>query len=93
MIQLFTAPRPCLTRPQVLKLEGTFSFAAPEYVRIWKGFQKAQLIEATSFKVRGLGRALWVHRACSRMLCAVGLGHGPQSIVSAPTPALCGECI
>ncbi|GBF88676.1 hypothetical protein Rsub_01575 [Raphidocelis subcapitata] len=36
---------------QVLKLEGTFSFAAPEYVRIWKGFQRAQLIEATTFKL------------------------------------------
>jgi hypothetical protein len=38
---------------QVLKLEGTFSFAAPEYVRIWKGFQRSQLLEATSFKVGG----------------------------------------
>lgn len=36
---------------QVLKLEGTFSFAAPEYVRIWKGFARHQLVEATSFKL------------------------------------------
>ncbi|KIY93082.1 hypothetical protein MNEG_14882 [Monoraphidium neglectum] len=35
----------------VLKLEGTFSFAPPEYVRIWKGFQRSQLVEATSFKL------------------------------------------
>lgn len=52
------AATPChhhLCINQVLKLEGTFSFAAPEYVRIWKGFQKSQLIEATSFKVRHSG--------------------------------------
>eukprot|EP00882_Tetradesmus_deserticola_P025321 GHRQ01027802.1.p3 GENE.GHRQ01027802.1~~GHRQ01027802.1.p3 ORF type:complete len:128 (-),score=51.25 GHRQ01027802.1:777-1160(-) len=36
---------------QVLKLEGTFSFAAPEYISIWSAFTRAQLTAATSFKV------------------------------------------
>lgn len=36
---------------QVTKLEGTFSFAAPEYVAIWNAFNKTQLIEATTYKV------------------------------------------
>eukprot|EP00878_Enallax_costatus_P016006 GHUV01016782.1.p1 GENE.GHUV01016782.1~~GHUV01016782.1.p1 ORF type:complete len:346 (+),score=64.24 GHUV01016782.1:534-1571(+) len=36
---------------QVTKLEGTFSFAAPEYVAIWSAFNRAQLIEATSYKL------------------------------------------
>lgn len=36
---------------QVLKLEGTFSFAAPEYISIWSAFTKAQLTAATSFKL------------------------------------------
>lgn len=36
---------------QVLKLEGTFSFAAPEYIKIWNGFSRDQLLQATSFKV------------------------------------------
>jgi hypothetical protein len=44
---------------QVLKLEGTFSFAAPEYVRIWKGFQRAELVEATTYKVGG-GGVVWL---------------------------------
>ena len=48
------ADRSALER-QVLKLEGTFSFAAPEYVRIWKGFQRSQLVEATDFKARAAG--------------------------------------
>jgi hypothetical protein len=37
---------------QPLKLEGTLSFAPPEYVAIWNGFSKQQLLGATSFKVR-----------------------------------------
>lgn len=56
----------------MLKLEGTFSFAAPEYVRIWKGFQRAQLIEATDFKVSTttpFPRAA-VYAAIARMACA-----------------------
>eukprot|EP00879_Flechtneria_rotunda_P012413 GHRR01012962.1.p1 GENE.GHRR01012962.1~~GHRR01012962.1.p1 ORF type:complete len:286 (+),score=79.30 GHRR01012962.1:885-1742(+) len=36
---------------QVLKLEGTFSFAAPEYISIWSGFNKHQLLAATSYKL------------------------------------------
>jgi len=36
---------------QVLKLEGTFSFAPPEYISIWNAFNKQQLLSATSFKV------------------------------------------
>lgn len=36
---------------QVLKLEGTFSFAAPEYVALWSAFSRQQLLDATSFKV------------------------------------------
>lgn len=36
---------------QVLKLEGTFSFAAPEYISIWDSFTKPQLVAATTLKV------------------------------------------
>jgi serine/threonine protein kinase len=43
-----------LLAKQVLKLEGTFSFAAPEYISIWSAFTKTQLTAATSFKVRGV---------------------------------------
>lgn len=40
---------------QVIKLEGTFSFAAPEYIAIWSAFNRTQLLDATSFKVGGDG--------------------------------------
>lgn len=40
---------------QVLKLEGTFSFAAPEYIAIWNSFNKQQLVAATTFKVGAAG--------------------------------------
>lgn len=36
---------------QTIKLEGTYSFAAPEYIAIWNGFHRTQLLEATTFKV------------------------------------------
>lgn len=36
---------------QVVKLEGTFSFAAPEYITIWSAFTRLQLLDATSFKL------------------------------------------
>lgn len=36
---------------QVIKLEGTYSFAAPEYIAIWNAFNRTQLLEATTFKV------------------------------------------
>jgi aurora kinase len=36
---------------QTVKLEGTYSFAAPEYITIWDGFNKTQLLEATTFKL------------------------------------------
>lgn len=39
---------------QVLKLEGTFSFAAPEYISIWDSFTKPQLVAATTFKVQSI---------------------------------------
>lgn len=40
-----------LLNKQVLKLEGTFSFAAPEYINIWDSFTKQQLVQGTTFKV------------------------------------------
>jgi serine/threonine protein kinase len=40
-----------LLNKQVVKLEGTFSFAAPEYISIWDAFTKPQLLAATTFKV------------------------------------------
>lgn len=40
-----------LLNKQVVKLEGTFSFAAPEYISIWDSFTKPQLLAATTFKV------------------------------------------
>jgi serine/threonine protein kinase len=43
-----------LLAKQVLKLEGTFSFAPPEYIRIWSSFSRTQLLAATTFKV-GVG--------------------------------------
>ena len=36
---------------QPLKLEGTFSFAPPEYVAIWDRFTRAELLDATSFRL------------------------------------------
>jgi serine/threonine protein kinase len=36
---------------QPLKLEGTFSFAPPEYVAIWDRFTRQELLEATSFRL------------------------------------------
>lgn len=36
---------------QPWKLEGTFSFAPPEYIMIWNGFTRRDLFNATSFKV------------------------------------------
>jgi serine/threonine protein kinase len=36
---------------QPLKLEGTFSFAPPEYVAIWDRFTRGELLEATSFRL------------------------------------------
>lgn len=57
---------------QVLKLEGTFSFAAPEYISIWSAFTKAQLTAATSFKVGVF--VGWVgSSARGRRLAAIGL--------------------
>jgi serine/threonine protein kinase len=40
-----------LLAKQVVKLEGTFSFAPPEYISIWDSFTKPQLLAATTFKV------------------------------------------
>eukprot|EP00877_Chromochloris_zofingiensis_P005481 jgi/Chrzof1/14934/Cz09g21100.t1 len=36
---------------QPWKLEGTFSFAPPEYIMIWNGFTRRDLFNATSFKL------------------------------------------
>lgn len=44
---------------QAIKLEGTFSFAAPEYIAIWHACSREQLTQATTLKVRL--SAAWLH--------------------------------
>jgi serine/threonine protein kinase len=44
-------PLPPAAHPQVIKLEGTYSFAAPEYIQIWDSFTRQELLSATTFKV------------------------------------------
>ncbi len=52
-----------LMTKQPLKLEGTFSFAAPEYIAIWNSFTRQELLSATTFKVGGRHQLM-----CARVL-------------------------
>ena len=71
-----------LLNKQVVKLEGTFSFAAPEYISIWDEFTRPQLVQATTFKVgKGVDHKLrktnWLKEGHYNMQGTHGLiGHG-----------------
>lgn len=68
-----------LLNKQVVKLEGTFSFAAPEYISIWDSFTKPQLLAATTFKVGaagavrrgGVGQSCRQSGRCAVLRCTV----------------------